>query len=246
MPGPIQAPVFIVNCDSATIEASIEVSGDWSVEWSNGTQGTLTQYHNEGAGEVTLYGGLSCEEKYQFNLPSIPHLNPLQIWVDTSILENHTLKVDLNLDPNEWTVEWTPASIFSCPTCLSTIIQPTTNTSVTANLLHSSGCPYTLSFSITLEEIVHLYIPNVFSPNGDGINDEWIVSSPGDQIEIVKLDIFDRWGNHLYHGANLHKAVWNGRFRDQLLNPGVFAYTITYRDQENKTQTETGNITLAR
>ena len=246
MPGPIQAPVFIVNCDSASIEASIEVGGDWSVEWSNGTQGTLTQYHNEGAGEVTLYGGLSCEEKYQFNLPSIPHLNPLQIWVDTSILENHTLKVDLNLDPNEWTVEWTPASIFSCPTCLSTIIQPTTNTSVTANLLHSSGCPYTLSFSITLEEIVHLYIPNVFSPNGDGINDEWIVSSPGDQIEIMKLDIFDRWGNHLYHGANLRKAVWNGRFRDQLLNPGVFAYTITYQDQENKTQTETGNITLAR
>jgi gliding motility-associated-like protein len=246
MPAPTQAPVLMVNCDSAYIEATIDGGGDWQVEWSNGTNGSVTQYHTEGPGEVKLYGGLACEEKYDFTVPSIPHLEPLQIWVDTSILENHALNVHLDLDPNEWTVQWTPASIFSCPTCLTTIIKPTSNTSVTANLLHSSGCPYTLSFSISLEKVVHLYIPNVFSPNGDGINDEWIVSSPGNKIEIVKLDVFDRWGNNVFERTNLRKASWDGRYKDQLLNPGVFAYTITYLDQENKTQVENGNITLVR
>jgi gliding motility-associated-like protein len=129
---------------------------------------------------------------------------------------------------------------------LQTNIAPTENTLVSAHLVHSSGCDYTISFLISLEEVVHLYIPNVFSPNGDGFNDTWIVSSPGDKIAIVTLDIFDRWGNHIYHGANLTHAEWDGKFRDQLLNPGVFAYTMTYRDQENKQRLANGNITLVR
>jgi|GEM_PF-1441030 len=246
MPGPTQAPVFMVNCDSASIEASIEVGGDWSIEWSNGDNNSVTQYHNQGTGNVKLYGGLFCEEEYDFTLPTIPNLDPLQFWVDTSILENHTLNVHLDLDPNEWTVQWSPAAIFSCPTCLNTIVTPKENTSVTAYLIHSSGCPYTLTFAISLEKVVQLYIPNVFSPNDDGINDQWIVSSPGDKIEILKLNVFDRWGNNVYQASNLNKAEWNGRFRDQLLNPGVFAYTITYLDQENKTKAEQGNVTLVR
>ncbi len=246
MPSPTEPPVLSVNCDSASIQATIVTGGDWFIEWSNGSNASVTQYHQEGTGVVKLFGGLGCEEQYEFTLPAIPHIEPLKFWVDTTILENHSLKVHLDLDPAEWSVNWSPAGIFSCATCLQTIITPTENTLVTAILEHSSGCIYPLSFSITLEPIVHLYIPNVFSPNGDGINDTWIVSSPGDKIEILTLDVFDRWGNHVYHGANLFKGEWDGRFREKVMNPGVFAFTMTYLDQAKETQVATGSITLVR
>jgi hypothetical protein len=115
MPAATEPPVFAVNCDSAFIEATISVSPEWEVEWSNGSVETSTEYRNEGSGFIKLVGGLGCEEEYEFTLPAIPHLEPLKIWTDTSILENHSLSVHLDLDPDQWTIQWTPENIFSCP-----------------------------------------------------------------------------------------------------------------------------------
>ncbi len=93
------------------------------------------------------------------------------------------------------------------------------------------------------------YIPNVFSPNGDGINDVFIITSnmPSD---IVSMEgrMYDRWGSQVY-SAMENPFSWNGQFDDKNLNPGVYVYVLTIRYQSDAGEVEkvfSGDVTLIR
>jgi gliding motility-associated-like protein len=94
-------------------------------------------------------------------------------------------------------------------------------------------------------------IPNVFSPNGDGINDVFDLGSLDNQeITILKFYIFDRWGNNVFSGHNLNMHAsdvwWDGRFKGNTMNPGVFAYYIEAEFEQGDRKTSKGDITLVR
>ncbi len=84
-----------------------------------------------------------------------------------------------------------------------------------------------------------LFIPNVFSPNGDGVNDEFFVNYSGSQPYTVQ--IFDRWGVRMYQSNN--KVIgWNGMDVNQNdANDGVYFYVIKIADKEYS-----GSVTLVR
>jgi len=91
-----------------------------------------------------------------------------------------------------------------------------------------------------------IYIPNVFSPNDDGNNDVFTLSSfPTADIDVIYFAIFDRMGNMAYE-AKTGDVLWTGKDKKgRFYNPGVFAYVFKYRCNEAEI-TETGNITLIR
>ena len=93
------------------------------------------------------------------------------------------------------------------------------------------------------------FIPNVISPNDDNINDVFAINY-GSDVEIVSIDgsIFDRWGS-LVFSSNENPFSWNGKFKDENVNPGVyvFALKITYNlDGREINKTFTGDITVIR
>ena len=72
-----------------------------------------------------------------------------------------------------------------------------------------------------------IYVPTVFSPNGDGINDSWSIS-PDPHIIVLasKCSVMDRWGNVVFESTVL-PVQWDGNSHGQPLNPAVFAYILT-------------------
>jgi len=72
----------------------------------------------------------------------------------------------------------------------------------------------------------YIYVPNAFSPNGDGYNDLFKVF-PSNEVLIESFDfyVFDRWGNHLYETHSVDEG-WNGRFDNKMLDPNVYVYYI--------------------
>ncbi|HEY3386607.1 MAG TPA: gliding motility-associated C-terminal domain-containing protein, partial [Saprospiraceae bacterium] len=93
------------------------------------------------------------------------------------------------------------------------------------------------------------YIPNVFSPNDDGINDLFQVATdlPENMI-AMEGRIFDRWGN-LVFGSSGITFTWDGYFSGTLLNPAVFVYVITIRystDAGEREEVFYGDVTLLR
>ncbi len=94
------------------------------------------------------------------------------------------------------------------------------------------------------------YIPNVFSPNADGINDLFFVSvGPDLDIQSMEGRIFDRWGNLIY-GSERTPFSWNGFFADELMMSGVYTYmiSIAFKDelQKDRVRVFAGDVTLMR
>jgi gliding motility-associated-like protein len=95
-----------------------------------------------------------------------------------------------------------------------------------------------------------VYIPNVFSPNGDGKND-WVTVFANDRIKkVVYLEIFDRWGNNVFKATNFLPndplLGWDGTFRGLPMNPAVFAYVAVVELVNGDQIPFKGDITLLR
>lgn len=110
------------------------------------------------------------------------------------------------------------------------------------------GCDSIRILILNIKRSGNIFIPNVFSPNGDGINDlEIIFSSP--EIKIIdQFSIYDRWGEKLFQKShfppNDPTFGWNGYFRNLPLNPDVFVYIVEWTDLLKKRHIERGNVTL--
>ena len=77
-----------------------------------------------------------------------------------------------------------------------------------------------------LNLVDYLYVPNAFSPNDDGINDEFMAyRADGVGLEQYTLDVFDRWGNHIFHSEDIEQG-WRGAFRTSKLEVGVYIWQI--------------------
>lgn len=88
-----------------------------------------------------------------------------------------------------------------------------------------------------------LFIPTAFSPNGDGINDYFMILGKG--IKSVNLDIYDRWGEKIWSTTNKDDG-WDGTYRGQKCFPAVFAYRAYVKYIDDTEKIEKGNVTLIR
>jgi gliding motility-associated-like protein len=107
------------------------------------------------------------------------------------------------------------------------------------------GCTDTASVTIVVDAISFFEMPNVFSPNGDGVNDIFRVNGSG--LESVKAEIYNRWGNKVYEwdGPN---GGWDGRSTSGIALPdGVYYYIITAKGLDGVDYgTVKGTVTLIR
>lgn len=98
---------------------------------------------------------------------------------------------------------------------------------------------------------IEVYIPDIFSPNGDGVNDYFQIKASTDHnLVITRFYIFDRWGYKVFERFNLsiHSSDgwWDGMLKRFTLNTGVFAYYIELQYPGGLRKTFKGNVTLVR
>jgi gliding motility-associated-like protein len=101
-----------------------------------------------------------------------------------------------------------------------------------------------------LADDADIYIPNLFSPNGDQINDQFVITAGQLIDEFIFIQIFDRWGNMVFQIKNLPpgdpRTAWDGTFNGEALNPAVFAYRMLYKKRDGTTGLRKGDLTLIR
>ena len=89
-----------------------------------------------------------------------------------------------------------------------------------------------------------IYIPNIFSPNDDGVNDTFGPVIRTSQVELLSFVIADRWGGVVFECDG--DCKWDGRSSGQLLSSGVYVYMIRLRDASGNERAIGGNVTLVR
>lgn len=146
-------------------------------------------------------------------------------------------------------IEWTPPDSLNCINCIQPLASPTSTTTYTISVTDSiTGCVTQDEVVITVDKNRNVYIPNAFSPNGDGYNDIFRVFTGNGVRRINKILIFDRWGELVYSAENFLpndiKMGWDGNFRDKPMNNAVFAYLIEVEFVDNLVIPYKGDVTL--
>ena len=117
----------------------------------------------------------------------------------------------------------------------------------TFQIQSEQNCEETINLTLAYYKV---YIPNVFTPNGDGINDVFTIYGDEDIELILSLQIFDRWGGMVYNKENLlpnsARLAWDGLSKDRDVNEGVFTYVAYLLMEDMKSQVVSGNISLLR
>ncbi len=186
---------------------------------------------------------------------SIININLRFVELDADLTSQHeifigtTIQFDLNPDFTPKTIQWSPSDGLSCTDCLNPTANPNKDNEYTVTLTDDNGCTIIRRVKVVVIKDVNVYVPNVFSPNGDGINDFLEIFSSSNDLIIQRYNIFDRWGSliHSQENASIQGfRGWNGEFKGQAVNPGVYAYHIIVSLRDGTQQTLYGDITLLR
>jgi len=109
------------------------------------------------------------------------------------------------------------------------------------------ACSGVDSITIIVEELVcgfpTVFLPNSFTPNGDGEND--ILFLRGDLIESMSLEIYDRWGEKVFESTD-QSLGWNGTYKDREADSGVYVYILEAKCIDGQELSDKGNVTLIR
>jgi gliding motility-associated-like protein len=125
---------------------------------------------------------------------------------------------------------WSPSGTLSCDSCMNPVAIPTVTTTYTVIVSSIFHCIAEDSVTLSLQcDNSQVFVPNTFTPNGDGVNDRFYISGKGISL-ITLFQVYSRWGQMVYEAhdvpANNPGYGWDGTFKGLVLAPDVFVYIV--------------------
>ncbi len=237
------------------IDLTVAPSSGNSFIWSDGSTTQNLQNILPGLYSVTITGQNGCTWTSEINLPGN---EKIELTLKADAIQSGdqfvTIRSQINLPLSALdTLVWLPENLFSCTQkfCLEqTIARPSQKTEIIVMAVDTNGCAVEARLLLDDDTKPQVYIPNVFTPNGDGVNDLFTVYGNDDVEQILELRIFDRWGNFVFFKTdfppNEEHYGWDGKFRNSDMNPAVYAYWARVRFVDGTEGLHKGDITLVR
>lgn len=150
-------------------------------------------------------------------------------------------------------VSWgPPLDSNDCVRCFSQTVAPIITTAYSVTVTTHKGCTDSDKILVVVDRRRYLYVPNAFAPGGsDGANRIFYVSAKPNTVKNIKaMQIFGRWGEVVFQRSDFQPnnpdVGWDGTFRRQPLNPGVFAWVLEVEFIDGVTEIYTGDVTIVR
>ena len=208
------------------------------------------------SGDYTAYviDGNNCEQSVDFNLPEGPELF-VDLGDNTTVFFQSSITLSALVENNQGDIfyEWTTASsdvFFSCTECPNPVIENVTN-SFTVRLVvtDEQGCIGEDFIIISIDDMSNVQVPEGFSPDGNGSNEELTVFGD-DGIIIESFKIYNRWGSLVYSDSNFTTNSigrgWDGTFNGDDAPPGTYTWTMEYTVRSGREEFNSGQTILFR
>ncbi len=235
---------FVVQGGTAAHTYAYEYSLDDST-WQ-----TIPDFYDLAAGTYHLYARDSMLCQFDTTI-TVYQPDPITVAItpqDTSLIVGSSISlVPLISNSTTQTVNsyaWSPALGLSCIDCPVPVATPYETTTYQLVVNYGKNCYANASSTIRVEHAPEPYIPNAFSPNGDGTNDRFEVY--GTKIKTVAMRIFNRWGEKVFDSMGNQWTGWDGTYMNVAQPTSVYVYQIeiTYLDGVKKSYD--GSVTLIR
>ena len=239
----------VVNCDgeTVTLSATANILQD-SIMWfdANGEkvgQGPFIELDVEGEELFTasLLDVFGCGDTLNF-VAQVSNIF-VEIEADSNYIylcDTIELFIDDPIDGVIYT--WSTGEVGE-----SIIVLPTEDIVYTVTAVDPFGCEAFAEFALEVRQPscdeTDVFIPNAFSPNGDGVNDILYVRS--NFIKEMRLVIYDRWGEQIFISTSQDRG-WDGKYRLEELAPDAYGYTLSVVCPNDLRYTAKGNVSIIR
>ncbi|MBK9271271.1 MAG: gliding motility-associated C-terminal domain-containing protein [Saprospiraceae bacterium] len=192
-----------------------------------------------------------CKQSTDIELPGAKPLSanfgitPNQPCID--IVDNTVEIIDLGVGYTSGTIDFGDGSAPVDLLSSGPIVHQYTDTGsfvITMRVMNDLGCEEVVQRIICVKNLVRVFIPTVFSPNGDGRQDFFEIFNVG--VDILRWSVFDRFGARVFE-TNSGDDRWDGSFKGKQVVPGVYVVVIEYINSDNgKKEIFYGDITVIR
>jgi len=202
---------------------------------------------------VVVQDAIGCTTERSVFIEDLPDLI-LELGEDQIVELGETVQIApfYNFTPTDfnWQVS-IPMDCLNFLDCDEFEFVPTTSEQVSLELLIGNGCAVSDSLFIKVLDVRKVYLPNVFSPNADGINDVFTVFADTNNVQLVEeLKIFNRWGALVFDNNNFLpndlQLGWNGIYKNDIVPLGVYLYTATVRFVDGKVLRYSGDVSVVK
>ncbi len=189
-----------------------------------------------------------CDTTLIVEVPS-PYPADLQIIPsDTTLRTGEKIELDVRIQPfskaDIKSYFWEPQQGLSCVDCPNPVFSSYDDvTDVYLTVIYNKGCVAKAKARFETDSSPEVFVPNMFSPNGDGVNDKFFVYGIG--VRDFDLKIFNRWGEKVF-ATTTQSEGWDGFFRNEIQEPGTYVYLLNITYLNNRTFSKTGSVTLVR
>ncbi len=202
---------------------------------------------------VIIEDNVNCPLILSIYIENQPDIN-LELGEDQQVELGETIIFSPTYDFMPSSLNWqstTPIDCFNIVDCEKFDFLPTVSQQIILTLFDENGCPVSDSIFIEVKQVRTVAIPNIFSPNGDNVNDFFTVFAEPLNIKYVEeLKVFDRWGNLVFDNNNFPPNIlengWNGKFNGKSVPTGIYAYSATIRFLDDEIIRYTGDVLVVR
>lgn len=197
---------------------------------------------------VQPYAGYGCVDTFKTDI----FISDFSIFLSDSATvcnkETFQLFPAVKGNSNAYSYQWSPTEGLSCSTCLNPVFSPTLPIRYHLTVTDEKGCVLhdsTKIFPSPLACCQHVFIPNAFSPDNNGLNDLFTARTEI-ELPMYRLSVFNRWGQGLYQTKSIHTG-WNGRYQNEPQPLGTYFYLLEYQCGFNKKKyNKSGDFILVR
>ena len=188
---------------------------------------------------VTALKG-NCNIQKSFTVNVVPGVT---VFAGSDLTTIEGQSVQLAGSGSAGTYLWTPASGLSSTSILNPVANPSVTTTYVLSITSPLGCTETDDVIVTV--VPYCIKPmDAITPNGDGKNDQWLVSN-GNCLSRIKVKVFNRYGSPVYENDD-YKNDWQGTFKGKPLPDATYYYVIEYYLVSGRKVYKNGDLTILR
>ena len=249
-------PIDVAVCvgDSVTLKANVRTASQYDIIWISGndtfetnnidsikikptaSQSVFISVHN-------IYG-CSADDSIVVSVNPTPAIDAT---VDKPVIFRGE-QVQLTATQNQaYAYNWIPVNLVSNAAIFNPTSSPIQTTIYTVSVNDRNNCKNEDTVSVRVLDYTcdksQIFIPSAFSPNGDGVNDVFLVRST--ILKSSYLLIYDRWGNQVFETKDIN-AGWNGTYKNQVVQLETYGYYFEGECFQGEKITLKGNVTLVK
>lgn len=202
-----------------------------------------------GTRSLSVTDANGCRQETTIEIPQAAFLIT-QSFEQASISEGDSIQLEISANFPIDKIRWEPARWLSCTDCPNPVARPAATTIYRAIVFSENGCDLSANFRLDVGPFDGFFIPNSFSPNGDGVNDHYFFHADERVGVIEEVMIFDRWGKLLFQRSdmapNSADLGWDGRDQNQPVQVGVYTYYASIKLYNGQVKIYKGDLTLLR